>query len=254
MHKIELEPAYILHSRPYRETSLLLEIFTSKLGRFSAIAKGVRGVRRPKSSSRALLQPFVPLLVSCVGRGELLILKHFEPVNSPHLLLGRRLISGFYLNELLMRLLQRFDAHEALFHAYVTTLQALAQESEEIKEGKNSCEQIILRLFEKALLKAIGYELPLTIEAEGQKPVLPEAWYLFDPERGPLITHISNPNSDISSRKPSLNLKIYAGKSLLALANETIEDPEVQRDAKFLMREALKLHLGSKPLETRKLL
>lgn len=233
MRRLHLQPAYILHSRPYQETSLLLEVFTQDFGRFGVIAKGVR---RQKNPARALLQLFVPLLISCSGRGELLILKSYEMASKLPILSGRRIISAFYLNELLMRLLHRFDAHEELFQLYTETLIALEQ---------ITCEQTTLRLFEKALLKMMGYELQLTRDTETDNVLSPEGFYIFDPERGP---------RQIGSITPlGHGTRTYSGKSLIALANDCLEDPAIQREVKHLMRHALQLRLGPKPLETRQL-
>lgn len=243
MHRIEFQPAYILHSRPYLETSLLLEIFTPDYGRIGVVAKGVR---RSKTKSRGLLQPFVPLLVSCSGRGELLTLKDFDAGGMVILLRGRTLVSAFYLNELLMRLLHRWDANTFLFQNYHKALNEL-----KIKQ-----EQEVLRLFEKSLLKALGYELQLIKEVETGHAVEPEKFYAFDPERGPTLVespelqvkregHVGNkpeqgkPNTRIGNMK-----HLFKGKSLLALHHEDFADGFVLWDAKRLMREALALHLG----------
>ncbi len=230
MQRIEFQPAYILHTRPYRETSLLLEVFTSDYGRIGIIAKGVR---KPKAKSRGLLQPFVPLLLSCVGRGELLTLKDFDAGGMVILLNGRALVSAFYLNELLMRLLHRWDAHQALFQSYGKALNEL-----KIKK-----EQEVLRVFEKSLLKALGYELQLIREVETGDLVESDKMYAFDPERGPILI-----------KSQSGNKSLFKGKSLLALHQEALNDLTVLWDAKRLMREALAIHLGNKPLESRKLL
>ena len=259
MHRINFQPAYILHSRPYRETSLLLEIFTADYGRIGAVAKGVR---RSKTKSRGLLQPFVPLLISCAGQGELLTLKDFDAGGMVVLLEGRALVSAFYLNELLMRLLHRWDAYPILFQSYHKALNEL-----KVKQ-----EQEVLRLFEKSLLKALGYELQLIKEAETGHTVEPEKFYSFDPERGPILaepskgqigTHLldeeyarnsgfkrdKSPNTGVENRK-----HLFRGKSLLALHYESLNETSTLWDAKRLMREALALHLGNKPLESRKLL
>ncbi len=243
MHRIEFQSAYILHARLYQETSLLLELFTEDYGRIAVIAKGAR---RPNSQARGLLQSFVPLLVSCVGRGELLTLKNFDSAGVVHHLPGRQLVSAFYLNELLMRLLARWDAHTDLFQSYRETLIQL----EKARDDKNITEQQTLRLFEKNLLKAIGYELRLTEEAGKGHPVKPEADYLYDPEQGPILVEQGAENS----RRREEGTFIFKGSSLLALSEEQFQDPQVLLDAKRLMRRALSVHLGYKPLESRRLL
>ena len=237
MQHFEFQPSYILHARPYRETSLLLEIFTKDHGRMSAIAKGVR---RPKSRGRGLLQPFVPLLISCVGRGELLNLKDFDSGGIASWLTGRRLVSAFYLNELLMRLLHRWDPNQDLFAHYHETLTQLE---------KNNDEQRILRLFEKALLKSLGYELQLLRDVETGSAVDPEGTYAFDPERGPILVDSLKSHTELGQSS-----HLFKGKSLLALAEDKLDEISVLGDAKRLMRRALAPHLGTKPLESRKLL
>jgi len=298
MRRIDFQPAYILHSRPYQESSLLLELFTQDFGRFAVIAKGVR---RQKNHTRALLQAFVPLLISCSGRGELLVLKNYESKARLHLLFGKQLISALYVNELLMRLLHRFDAHETLFQVYANTLVALelsvteetgnntVSEENAILGDKTSFEgssisednglftmNIILRLFEKALLKAIGYELPLTREVNTGQPIDPDAFYNFDPERGPIavespikqgrpVLHSATPATPTPRtieypteppkevKKYTLRGGVYSGRSIIALSQEKIAGPKIQREIKHLMRQALQYRLGDKPLETRRL-
>ncbi len=243
---IDSEPAYVLHSRPYQETSLLLELLTPKQGRIAAIAKGAK---RPKSLARGLLQPFTPLLISCKGKGELLTLTQVDGQSRSHHLSGKHLISAFYVNELLMRLLNRWDAHEALFFHYQETLRQLEV---------NGCEQKILRYFEKILLQELGYGLELKQVVEhldmhkkyGPK-VDPDLYYLFDPEQGPIPIQANNRLAFSSSKE---NNRIFKGSSLLALDQNKLDDPRVLLDAKRIMRQALSLRLGPKPLESRRLL
>jgi DNA repair protein RecO (recombination protein O) len=237
MQRIEFQSTYILHSRPYQETSLLLEVFTKDFGRFGVIAKGVR---RQKVGTRGLIQPFVPLLMSCAGRGELLALKHYEMASTIPMIAGRRLSCAFYLNELLMRLLHRWDAHEDLFQVYSDTLIALAE---------SPSEAMTLRLFEMALLRTIGYGLQLTEEVETRQPIIESEFYFFDHENGPSLMEKTVSNfSQLSSKEG-----VYSGKNLLSLAAGNLVDAEVQRDAKRLTRQALALRLGNKPLESRRL-
>lgn len=244
MLRIEAQEAYILHSRPYQETSLILEFFTLEYGRVAALG---RGIKRGDRQGRGILQPFMPLLVSCAGSRELLTLKTVEmKVSSsislsPGLLQGRCLISGLYLNELLVRLLHPRDPYPALFQAYQNSLLKLAR-AEQASE-----EQTTLRYFEKTLLKALGYELQLTVEVDSGEPVWPQQFYFFDPERGPFL----------ATREQGQLLKnerVFRGSSLLALAKEVLLEKEDLQDAKRLMRLALARHLGERPLATRKLL
>jgi DNA repair protein RecO (recombination protein O) len=237
MTRFEGQPAYILHSRPYRETSLLLEILTQDYGRIAAIA---RGVNRPKTRTKGLLQPFVPLLVSCFGRGELLTLKEVDARERLFLLKGRRLLCAFYMNELCMRLLHRWDPNQKLYCYYENALLQL---------GESTSEQIVLRLFEKSLLTALGYELPLLHEARTGEAISPDRLYHFDPGSGPIMAEYAQ-----TDQKNLRTGAAFKGNSLLALAHENLEDSGVLSDLKRLLRQVLSSHLGNRPLETRKLL
>ena len=220
--RISLQPTFILHHRPYRETSLLLDVFSSEHGRVSLIAKGVRKAR---SISRGLLQLFSPVLLSWQGKSELMTLTTVESQSIPIQLQGTALLSGFYLNELLIRLLPKHDPHPQLYTIYQHTLLEL--------ERGNS-QQKHLRLFEKKLLEELGYGLQF-------KEVMPDQFYLFYPEQGFVLSE----NNDEGI--------VFSGKSLLSLAAEQLEDAESLRDAKRLMRLALHALLGSQPLHSRKL-
>jgi len=231
MHQAtQLQSGYILHQRAYRDTSLLLEVFTHDHGRFGLVA---RGARAPRSRIRGLLQPFQPVLLSWSGRGELGTLAGIEPAidarGVPPRLLGATLYSGFYLNELLMRLLQRHDPHPELFVAYAEALRDLPQAA-----------QRPLRLFEKQLLESLGYGLLLDHEADSGVPVSAEADYVYALESGPV-------------RNPGVNARglRLSGRSLLSLAAEDLSDAQSLADSKRLMRAALGLYLGGRELKTR---
>ena len=230
-HRVSLQPAYLLHRKPYRDTSLLLEAITPEYGRIGLVAKGAR---RPRSRLPGLLQPFLPLLLSWSGRGELFTLTDAEgrgPLLMPP---GRLSISGFYLNELLLRLLPRGDPHEELFLAYSETLGRLALD-EEAEWG--------LRLFEKRLLEAMGYGLQLTHEAgEEGAAIRAGRHYCYHLEVGPVAT--TEQSGGV----------VLSGRTLLALAAEqTAIGPEIRGEAKRLMRAALALYLGDRPLKSREL-
>ncbi|HSW69916.1 MAG TPA: DNA repair protein RecO [Gammaproteobacteria bacterium] len=228
--RISLQPAFILHHRPYRETSLLLDILTRDHGRISLIA---RGVRKNRSKLRPLLQPFSPLLLSWQGKTELMTLQTAESQGIPISLCGECLLSGFYLNELLMRLLQKQDPHPQLYTIYHHTLLELAQ---------STLQQKHLRLFEKKLLNELGYGLQLDHSIPDRKPFLPDQLYQFHPEQG----------FGPCDQNPLQNTT-FSGKSLLALASEQLEDEESLLEIKRLMRIALGILLGPKPLQSRKL-
>lgn len=229
--RAELRPAYILHRQPYRETSLLLEAFSLDVGRVGLVA---RGARSGKGAGRGLLQPFVPLLLSWSGRGELATLTGVEGRGGLPPLVGRALISAFYLNELLLRLLQRHDPHEELFHAYELALQRLAAVPQQ--------PEWTLRLFEKALLQELGYGLLLEHEAHGDSAIQPERLYCYHVHEGPLAAQSA------AQQGPLLH-----GATLLALAAEEGADERVLAEAKTLMRTMLAQHLGTRPLRSREL-
>ncbi len=228
--RISLQPTFILHHRPYRETSLLLDVFTKEYGRIALIAKGVR---KSRSALRALLQPFSPLLISWQGKTELMTLQVAESEGLPIRLQGECLLSGFYLNELLIRLLQKQDPHPQLYTIYHHTL--LELERAELQQKH-------LRLFEKKLLAEIGYGLQLQHTIPDGKAFLADRFYRFYPEQGFELSPSNEPEG-----------MAFSGKNLLALAAEQLDDPDVLREAKRLMRMALSAILGPQPLHSRKL-
>lgn len=216
--RVQLEPAYVLSVRPYRETSALVEAFTAVHGRIGLVARGARGSR---SKLRGVLQPFRQLLLSWTERGELGTLTGAEAVPTPVTLAGDAVFSGWYLNELLLRLLPRRDPHAALFASYA---QALAAQG-------GAAAQAALRVFEKRLLTELGYGLqfPERFDAEG--------WYEYDDDAG--FAAVAEPTP-----------AAYRGASLHALREESLEAHEALADAKRLLRAALTQHLGGQPLKT----
>lgn len=228
MNRISLQPACILHRVPYRNTSALIEAFTPEYGRVGLVARGVFG---RKSRWQGLLQPFIPLLLSWQGRGELYTLTDAEPNGRDITLPGREVLSAFYLNELLMRLTQRMDAHPGLYALYMQSLARLRNEEPEQ----------VLRVFERGLLQELGYGLNLTEEAESGVAVQAGRAYRFMVERGPVPA---------AADEEGL---VVDGATLLALAAGRLPDRDTRRDAKRLMREILGFYLGDKPLKTRSL-
>jgi DNA repair protein RecO (recombination protein O) len=227
------EPGFVLHTWPFRETSLVVEVFTRHHGRMALVA---RGARRPRSVLRGQVQPFTPLLLSWFGKSEVRTLHGTEWQGGIAPLTGLGLICGFYLNELLLRLLARDDAHEALFDYYSATLAELAQPS------GNDLERV-LRRFEKHLLSEIGYAATFHEEAETAHPVRTGHHYLFVPERGP-YAHDSSGTSGIP----------VSGQTLLDLDQDRLDSPNTRAEAKLLMRALINHHLGGKPLYTRQML
>ena len=228
--RITLQSAYVLHTRPYRDTSLLVEIFSHDYGRLGLVA---RGVRTGKSRFANLLQPFTPLLLSWSGQGELATLTAAEAAGVAPRLNGELMLSGFYLNELLMRLLQRGDAHPVLFETYITSLASLAEQTEQ---------EPILRIFEHRLLQEIGYGLILDHDVISGKVIDPVARYHYLPEQGP-----------VCSTGQEQDGILIRGRTLLAIGKDDYSDAEVRQEAKRLMRAALAVHLGDRPLKSREL-
>lgn len=230
--KVDGQPAYVLHSHPFRETSLIVEVFTRDFGRMALLA---RGARRPRAAIRGLLMGFQPLEIGWAGKGEVLTLMKAEWVGGQPLLAGEALFCGYYLNELLMHLLPREDAHETLFARYGEMLQRLAADpAGRVREAD-------LRCFEKALLQELGYGLMLEHDAAGQ-PVASEAFYTYRMEQGPLrLEHDAGA------------AQVVRGKTLLDLAAEDFSDPRTRVEAKALMRTLLAYYLAGKELETRKI-
>lgn len=229
MTRFDLQPAYILHARPYREASLLLDVFTQEQGRMSMLARGLK-----RSKIRSLLQPFVPLWISAAGKTELLLLRGAELRAPIYFLSAGPLVCAFYMNELCVRLIHRFDPSPLLFEAYEKALSRLL-------EGEQA--QKVLRLFEKALLKSLGYALPLSQEMHNGAPLRPEQWYSFDPAEGPVL----KPRGDLNQPRGT---PLFKGSTLLAFAEECFEDQQILPELKRLMRGILGHYLGPKPLQT----
>jgi DNA repair protein RecO (recombination protein O) len=233
--KPALEPCYVLHSRAYRETSLLLEIFSRQHGRLGLVA---RGARSAKSRWRNMLQPFRPLLLSWRVRGDLGNLVEAEQVAAIPLQAGDAWFCGLYVNELLMRALHRGDAHPELFDAYRLLMQQLASQDEP---------QARLRCFEKQLLESIGFAMALAFEPSSGEVVQPDAWYRYHPEAGPLREPARQ-----SGQEPSASANLVSGAALLALESGEIEAQHLP-ELKMLMRRVLRFHLGDKPLVSQSL-
>ena len=226
MNSIDQQPAYVLHSRNYRETSLLVDFLMPDFGRISAV---VRGARRAKSPQRSLLQPFGRLLVSCYGKGELKTLTMLESDDTPRRLQGKALFSGLYLNELLVRLLKAEEPCETLFADYERAIVALAS-------GQPL--EAVLRAFEKRLLQALGYSLTFP---EQQTPQ-----WLYLSTDSQWVPLSAAPTREQQAR-------CFRANELAAIAIDDYQRLDVLRAAKRLMRLALAPHLGSKPLRSKEL-
>lgn len=230
VERIALQPAFVLHGRAWRETSELLEVWSRDHGRLSLVA---RGMRRPRSGLRACLQPFQPLLLSWSGRPQgLMTLQAAETDGAPGALQDEALMSGFYLNELLLRLLHKGDPHPQLFADYTLALRELAAAHEPA--------DVVLRRFELQLLAESGYGLQLDRDAGSGEPLDPAARYEFRCEEGPVRAH---PGSD-----PQIT---YSGARLLAIARGDFSGAADRADARRLLRAVLDHHLAGQALRSR---
>jgi len=228
--RLDQQPAYVLHARPYRETSLLLECLTRDHGRLGVVARGVRGERA--KLRRAQLEPFQPLALDLLLRGEMATLTGAETVGMPLRLGGDHGLAGLYLNELVVRLTARQDAQPALFDAYARTLARLAA-------GEPA--GWTLRRFERDLLEAIGYGLQLRCEAGGEEALQAQAHYRYDVEQGAV-------------RCAAGAARAVRGGDLLALVEDRMPDPAGAAALRRLMREVIRYHLGGGELRAWRML
>jgi len=238
--RVDGQSAYVLHLHPYSETSLVVDVFTREHGRVPLLA---RGARRPRSAMRGMLMSFQPLELGWFGGGEVKTLAKAEWLGGMPLLGGRCLLLGYYLNELLLKMLPREDAHSALFDAYAAALRALAAGAADAPE---------LRRFEKTLLKELGYGLTLDVDVESGRPVVPDREYTYLIERGPVArvpagTHRAGPGDTAPGEAPSL-----CGKTLLDMAADDYADPRTRIESRQLMRQLIAHHMGGKPLQSRR--
>lgn len=216
--RITLEPAYVLHSREYRDTSRILDVFSERHGRLTLFARGARG---PKSRLASLLMPFRALLVSWSGRGDAAQLTSAEMQGEALVLPARHVLSGFYLNELIMSLTTRHDPQPALFVDYASALRRLAAEP---------APEPALRIFEKRLLAHLGYGVEFAVDARMS--------YRF---------HVGQGLAQVREDSPDA----YSGRCLLALQEENLQDVESLDAARRLLRQALDHCLEGRELRTR---
>lgn len=226
--RIDGAAAYLLHAHPYSETSLVLDVFSRDHGRLAILA---RGARRPRSALRGVLLAFQPLELGWFGAGEVKTLAKAEWVGGLPLLQGKSLLLGYYLNELLLKLLPREDAHAALYDAYAAALAALSHGATETAE---------LRRFEKSLLRELGYGLALDRVAGSGEPVRAGGQYEYQVERGVVET---------GGVSPCLT---FSGKTLLDLAADDYSDPRTLAESKLLMRQLMSYYLGNQTLQSRR--
>lgn len=231
IERIEFEAAYLLHSRPYRESSQIVEIFGQDHGRIGLVA---RGSRRPKSRWKSILQPFQPMRMSWSGRGSLQTLRAAEPTSLPLQFTGLRLMGGYYMNELLISLLHRSDPYPNLFAHYGAALAKLAA---------GEALELTLRRFELTLLAEIGYGLVTDRDAADGQPLRAECWYEYLVDQGPV------PVAD-----GTVGALVVCGADLTAIGEGVLDRPERLQIAKRLLREKLNWCMGGRALKTRQVI
>lgn len=232
--RVQLQPAFLLHHRPYRDTSRILELFTRDYGRITVFARGARGGKKSAGALGSVLQPFHRMLISWSGRGEAGQLTAAEFDGEYCELPAARMLSGYYLNELLLRLFERQDAHAEVFDLYDATLSHLRSMQQDEAAG--------LRIFEKRLLESLGYGLSLEHDIHGAA-IEPHCVYRYRVEEG--ATRIDG----VADAPLS-----FFGASLLALASERLETPAARADARKLLRAALDRYLAGRELRSREVL
>ena len=224
------EPAFVLHARPWRETSLLVEVLSARHGRIGLLARGVRGPKR--QPLRAALQPLQSIRFDAVQRGELAQLRGAEALDAAPRLAGAAMLSGFYLNELALRLTQRNDPQPDAFVAYA-----------KVRERLRADEPLAwtLRRFERDLLDALGYGFDWSVDGDGD-PIDPAARYRLDPEHGPRRVLSDRGHGDRSSAA--------TGQALLGLAHDTMPAAADLSGLRRVMRSVLAHHLGARGLKS----
>lgn len=228
--RVDQQAAFILHHRPFRDTSQILDVFSREHGRLALVARGSRG---QKSRLRGVLRPFMPLSMSWVQRSDLGTLTGAELQGRPLQLNGDALMSGYYVNELLLHFLHRHDAQPDIFDLYVHAIQSLCA-----TDTVAPC----LREFEIELLRQLGYALNLEHEADSHEALQPEEHYEFRFERGPV--RVARSSGQL----------VFNGATLTAIAAREFKDIDVLRAANRLLREVVGFHLGGKELKSRKVL
>lgn len=224
------EPAYVLHRRPWRETSLMVDLLSLNHGRVTVIAKGANSARSPL---KAQLQPFQPLVVDWAGRSDLKTLTQVDVRSGPTLTRTVSLYSGLYLNELLQRILPVADPHPTLFAAYIDAIGQLSDTTDV---------EPVLRRFELAFASALGYDFSWDLATDTGQSVEPDREYCYDPEQG-----------IVSGLSPGVRLRSLSGQVLLDLARDDLQSERCRRLAKRVMRVLIDYLLQGRPLNSRSL-
>jgi DNA repair protein RecO (recombination protein O) len=228
--KVELTPCYILHRRDYSESSLILEVFSREHGRINLIAKGAKRNKKQQGINHNLYQKYH---MSWVAKSELGTLIDIELPSISGSLKAEIMMTGFYMNEILLRLLHKHESHPELFDSYDAAINRLIN---------NMPEQIVLRYYEKTLLQSLGYGVILDHDVASGESINAEKDYYYKFDFGPSLES-NNSDSGVS----------ISGKTLLELDAETLSDSKNINEAKILLRLILDQHLGERPLASREL-
>jgi len=228
--RVQQQPAYILHHRPFRDSSQILDVISYDYGKLSIVARGARGA---KSRLRGVLRPFMPLTLSWVQRTDLGTLTGAEINGAPSSLMGDALLSGYYVNELLLHFLHRHDPQPDIFTIYEHTIKALVGAQHVAPK---------LRDFEVELLRQLGYALNFGHDADSRAPIDADAHYEYRIEIGPV--RVSRSDGPM----------VFSGATLIAISKRQFDNPDVLRAANRLLREVIAFHLGGKELKSRKVL
>ncbi len=231
--RVDQQPGFVLHTYPWRETSLIVEALSRDHGRLAMVAKGAR---RPMSALRGVLMAFQPLLIDWSGGGEVKTLVRAEWQGGLPLLSGRALLCGYYLNELVVKLCAREDPHPALFDDYRAALLALARQMPLAP---------VLRRFELALLRELGYGVGLAHDAASGEAIEPERSYVYIIEQGP---------TPVTAAAGDAEAPVLSGRTLLDMAQGEFERPETAAQSKQLLRVLINHYLGGQPLQSRRVL
>ena len=234
LNNVSLEPAFVLHTRPYQETSILVDFFTRSYGRLNAIAKGAK---RPKSPLRSVLTPASKLSVSLSGKSELKTLSSVEIIDHFQLNNGVSFNSVIYVNELIIKATEKEDPHAVIFDDYEILLKKLSYQSDQVDTEQN------LRNFELNLLQEMGYGIDLSRDGETNKKIEKDYIYRFYPDKGFTID-----KDKVASQKS------FSGLDIINFREGNFEKKETRVASKTIMRKALDFHLGSKTLNIRKYL
>ncbi len=228
--RVQQQPGYVLHHRPFQDSSQILDILTRDHGKVAVVARGSRG---SKSRLAGVLRPFLPLRVSWVAKSDLGTLTGAEASGAPSGLRGDALLSAYYVNELMLHFLHRHDPQPEIYALYEQSIHSLCSTSQVAAH---------LRQFELEFLSLLGYALNFDRVAGTHDDVVPDRYYDYRVEDGPVpVDHTEGP-------------LVFSGATLLAIAAARFDEPEVLRAANRLLRDVVGFHLGGKELKSRKVL